>query len=187
MFSWLNFLFILIVICVAIYFIFENKNKEEIALMIIPVILTLYFVVSGIMWIHSVCDYEDINIRHEYGDKENIYSLKDNINTNGEFILGCGNIDTNLYYYALVGNDKDGYIKKKYDSDKVYLIPEETNQPYYVELYKIYDTKYNHNFFYGGILKPFKNEYNQKDCFSEKKELHLPKNYIIKEYKINLQ
>jgi hypothetical protein len=102
----------------------------------------------------------------------------------GNFIIGYGNANSDIYYYTLVGNDTEGYLVKKYDAGKTYIVTDENDKPYYVEKYIIYDSVPKDNWFFGGLVKQYKTKHIEQ---VEKKELHLSKNYIKQNYNIDLK
>lgn len=66
-----------------------------------------------------------------------------------------------------------------------YLIPEDSVEPYYVEKYKYNDREYAKNIIYGGLFKSMKPDLNESHL--EKKELHIPKNYIKQSYNVDMK
>jgi len=170
------------VITLGIFIHVKYKIDDEIIIKVFWSFILFYLVTSIIFGVNI--DYKEDNIHYEYRNKTNIYSISDNININGEFVLGIGAIESELYYYVLIGDDKNGYIVDKYEANSIYLIPEENIQPYYTEKYKMSYRLHEKNIMFGGLFKPF------KDCEYEeyiREELHLPKNYIKQNYDIDLK
>jgi hypothetical protein len=99
--------------------------------------------------------------------------------------LGSGGVGSDLYYYAMVGDDKEGYTVNKFKAEDTYLIPEYNTEPYYIEKHKTYDRVYKHNYIFGGLFKEMKPELNRDEIV--KRELHLPKNYIKQNYNIDMK
>lgn len=175
---------ILFVLIIAIGFVaMEKTNDEDFSIDIMKVLLTISFVIILLCTFHSWFGSYEINTKYTYENKASVYSISNNINTNGSFILGCGTINSDLYYFIMVGDDEQGYTVQKYNAKDTYLIPEDVT-PYYVEKHKISDMRSAQNFIYGGLFKPLKDVIGFDSV--QKKELHLPKNYIKQNYNIDI-
>jgi len=177
-------------ILLALFVIFEiwigyKTNEEELRGVIITILSLILLVLLVISGVHSWGTSKEVNIKYEYKNKINVYSIEDNFKTNGTFFLGCGEAKSELYYYVMIGNDADGYVVKKYNAERTRLIPQENIEPYYVEKYKHYDEIYGTNFLFGGLFKSMKTDFNKERL--EQVELHLPKNYIKKNYNIDMK
>lgn len=145
-------------------------------------LIVILFMIIGGMYLHDDLNVKEENIRIEYRNKTEIFSIINNSGVEGSFFLGSGHIESNLYYFLRIGNEKDGYIIKKYNANETYIIPEDTKNPYVIEKTKIYDKKYNSGIIIGGLLKKIEDKKDVK--IVEKIELHLPKKYILQNYTI---
>lgn len=186
MISWWLGSIILIVIFAVVCIVLGIKSGDDGFYGSLFVFLFLGLIVLDFFCgIHSFLNSEVVNKKYVYTNKANVQSIEDNLKTSGQFILGCGGIGSDLYYYVMVGNDKDGYTVDKYNVEDTYLIPEENVQPYYIEKHEKYDIVFKNNFLFGGLFKPINPWLNRDNL--EKKEIHLPKNYIKKNYNIDMK
>lgn len=178
-----------IILCVVFIFIgivvVNRTYDEDLGFNLVFVLCVVLFASDLFCGIHSFFNIKNINIRHKYNEKLYVRSIEDNFKTSGVFVLGSGGFGSDLYYYVMVGNDNDGYTITKFKAEDTYLIPEENIQPYYIEKHKIYDTVFATNYIFGGLFKPMKPWLNQDVI--EKRELHLPKNYIKQTYNIDMK
>jgi hypothetical protein len=121
-------------------------------------------------------------------NKAKIISIQDNISVEGRysqaFTIGSGYINGHLYYYALTGNQKDGYVVQEYKASDIHLFPENVTTPYYIEKYHHEVITFKKNIIFGFLFKPMKDFKN--DTLIQN-ELHLPKNYVKMEYNIDLK
>jgi hypothetical protein len=70
-------------------------------------------------------------------DSQEIYALRDSYGTEGNFFLGCGNIDEATYYYYYVKDEKmDALLLRRSDAQNAY-IREAKEQPRIDTLKKI--------------------------------------------------
>ena len=189
MFNWWVTLGLLIIILigVGVYLIIKHDVSSETCAGITMGTIIIFVILSAIYFLISISNSKEVNVQYEYKNKEYIYSLEDNMSIDGKytgFIIGYGQVDSNIYYYSLVGDNKNGFVVKKYNSSDTFIITDEDNKPYYIEKYKSYDMEYEKNWFFGELIKPF-----TKDHIEElnKKELHLSKNYIKQSYNIDLK
>lgn len=145
--------------------------------------ILMFVMIIGLTFLLSGCGYTEKR-EYSYENKANIYSLEDNLeikgDINGSFILGFGGIngqiDSTLYYYVMVGDDKNGYRVIKYSAEEIYIVPEDNlQQAYYIEQYEFIER----NDSIAGKMPMIKNLI--------KKELHLPKGYIKQNYNIDMK
>lgn len=190
MFSWTVTLIILIVVLlgIGIYITYKTNDDGATGGILAIIVLGVFIILSFMYGIDSVASATKENIKYDYRNKEYIYSMEDNMTAHGSyggnFIIGYGNVNSDIYYYTLVGNDTEGYLVKKYDAGKTYIVTDENDKPYYVEKYIIYDSVPKDNWFFGGLVKQYKTKHIEQ---VEKKELHLSKNYIKQNYNIDLK
>ncbi len=74
--------------------------------------------------------YESEIVEVQY---DHIYSLKLNNEVNGHFILGCGKVGTDTYYYFYVESNHDAYQLTKVKFDKTVYLKESDESPKVVE------------------------------------------------------
>lgn len=112
--------------------------------------------------------------------KEEIITLKDNVETKGSFFVGSGNINGQMKYYFMV-KTVDGNIMKESPATNTYI--QETNSDVgYHMTYKKYttiDPKHKNNWYYTD---------KEKEARRYSKEiLIVPNGTILHEYKIDLE
>jgi len=189
MFSWwVTFgLLIIILIGAGMYLIIKHDASSETCAGMTMGAIIIFVILSLIYYFITISNSKEINMHYEYKNKEYIYSLEDNMSTHGKytgFIIGHGQVNSDIYYYTLVGDNENGFIVKKYNSSDTFIITDEDDKPYYIEKYKSYDIEYKKNWFFGGLIKSFTIDHEEELI---KKELHLSKNYIKQSYNIDLR
>lgn len=93
----------------------ENEKISSIGCLIflISSIFTPILMITG-MFIKQ----EDANLTEDIAYE--IYSINDNINVNGRFVLGTGYIESKNYYYFYINTDK-GLKAEKIEANNVYI------------------------------------------------------------------
>lgn len=86
------------------------------------------------IWLSSAKQIED-----RLEEKQNILSIRDNSSITGSWSLFGGKIDGIDYYYFWVDTE-NGKTRKKIESDYVYIIEEDIEQPYYEKYTPICET-----------------------------------------------
>lgn len=109
-------------------------------------------------------------------EKEVIYSLKNSEGLSGSFFLGSGNINSVSKYTYFIKNKDDSKEKKNIDSDGTKIYEDEQKEPYI----KIKQCKPGQEF---SFLKGWWKLTEPCD-FNEIKEIHVPTNTVIMEFKI---
>lgn len=115
---------ILSIIVCAIWFITENRNismdikshiKDGIGGALFGVVIGLLaiLIIGGI--IGTFLPTKDVPIDTWY-----IYSVEDNMQTEGSFVLGCGSVDEDLTYYYMVNTNR-GYKVKDIPASECYI------------------------------------------------------------------
>ena len=102
--------------------------------------------------------------------EQNIYSLKDNLGIEGKFVLGCGNIESELKYYFMIKEDF-GYKVENASMDETNISEVDT-----VPRYIIYGKQYKNKFLCLIAIDSF-----------EKNVLEVPKGTIKIDYKVDLE
>ncbi|MGL3988396.1 hypothetical protein ACSHMG_19015 [Bacillus [licheniformis] CMCC 63516] len=105
--------------------------------------------------------------------KTEIYSIKDNSNTKGSFILGSGAVDEEQYFYYVVEKDSFKSVDKAKVKDSK-MKEGDIEQPYVVT-YEMQFKSAIARFFYG--------KYTGEKTY----EFYLPENTITTDYKIDLE
>lgn len=108
--------------------------------------------------------------------KETIYSLKNSEGISGSFFLGSGNIDSVSKYTYFIKNEDESKEKKSIESEGTKIYEDEEYEPYI----KIKECKSGYKF---SFIKGWWSEIEPCD-FNKIREIHVPKNTIIMEYKI---
>ena len=98
-----------------------------------------------------------------------IYSLKDNLATEGDFFLGTGNIEGELHYYYVAESDL-GYTVEKVDADATY-IKYKDEKPFIEKQESVYTNWFIRN----------------ATCPSTRYIIHCPENTIQKQYIVDLE
>lgn len=190
MFTWTatSIILVILLIGLGVFITYKKEDDGFTGTMTSTIILVVYLIISIECGVNAKFNSIQINTTYEYRNKEYIYSMEDNMTTHGSyggnFIIGYGNVDSDIYYYTLVGDETDGYLVKKYDSSKTYIVTDEDSKPYYIEKYIIYDSVPKDNWFFGGLVKQYKTKHVEQ---VEKKELHLSKDYIKQNYNVDLK
>jgi hypothetical protein len=124
-----------------------------------------------------------------YEKQYQVYSIEDNISIKGEyarsFYVGTAYIGNNMEYYSLVEDESGGLIMKKFDAYNTYLVPEENlEEAYYIQ--KVNTVKYSYyknpliGFWFKALKPIVKDEVIRV-------EIHLPKQYVLKQLKVDLK
>lgn len=121
---------------------------------------------------HNVFSYE----KQITENKEVIYSLKNSEGVSGSFFLGSGNIDSVSKYTYFIKNKDESKEKKSIESEGTKIYEDEEYEPYI----KIKECKSGYEF---SFIKGWWSEKEACD-FYKIREIHVPKNTIIMEYKI---
>lgn len=92
----------------------------EVLGLVVPILLIcIGFGSICLVFTSAICDSVADKTYHITEDTE-IYALRDNIVTEGDFFLGSGNIDGELNYFYVVQTDM-GYTINHMDADNVYI------------------------------------------------------------------
>lgn len=139
-------------LAVIIMFIFES-----------PVLMTIFVIIS-------VCSGVGAwNIDEPVDKYVTIYSLNDQLGTQGNFVLGSGTVKSNIVYVGLLKHDADIYEQIIIKSHSpIYLIEDDT----------LTET---------GYIKWIEGKYTGDNnyVYHYKLEIHVPKGTIIKSFNIN--
>jgi hypothetical protein len=98
-----------------------------------------------------------------------IYSLKDNLGSEGNFLLGTGNVEGELYYYY-VAESEMGYKVEKVKAGEAYIKYTDEN-PHIEEQTSVYENWFIRN----------------STCPSIRYIIHCPVNTIQKQYIVDLE
>lgn len=177
-------LFILFVVIINLIDIKVNFG-DDVSIFMSAVFIAVLLGLTCVCYISSDYNTTETNIRYSNGDKFNIYSIEDNFKLNGSFVMGSGMVNSELTYYVMIGDDKNGYTIKSFPAKETYLFPGNAQQPYYVEVHKIYDIAHAKNFLFGGLFKPLKSIRNVDTI--NKYNIYLPKNYVKQNYNIDMK
>ncbi|XBW80065.1 hypothetical protein ABRD05_16115 [Bacillus velezensis] len=134
---------------------------------IVAAIVTLFCV--GVIGFYPFDDHAVLE------EKVSVYSIKDNINVGGKFVLGSGIIDDTQYFYFVI--EKEGF-------KSVHKVKAETSRVkegnYKTPYLKKYHYEYTNKFvrFMFGKSPPFKE--SSYDFF-------LPEHTVTQEYKVDLE
>lgn len=105
--------------------------------------------------------------------KKEIVSLKDNVVSGGEFILGSGSVNKKMYYYYYIKNEDGGYKMKKADVHSATIYEDANKNPYIVKLQEYQEP---------GDIRYFP---VHEELYNFKKELHVPERTIIKNMRLD--
>jgi len=157
---WLFGLILILIIILGwiIYLFFINGKRfdfninEFVPLWVILVSFCMVYLIFSLFLNDYILQHgETINICHEYTNKQEIYSLEDNIlsgGVNGTFKLGYGAVRSepdNLYYFVY-HETEDGLLCTKYNSEITYLVLDEELNPYIIKKYEYFDVEYKKHF-----------------------------------------
>ncbi len=105
--------------------------------------------------------------------QENLYTIQDNITTNGNFFLGTGRINDNLKFYYATKDDKGIQIKTLINDSNVRIIEDDE------KVIKYYKPIYSSEIIKKLFTEPMISDYQI--------ELHIPKSSVIMDYNIDLK
>lgn len=101
-----------------------------------------------------------------------IKAIKDNQSSNGNFFLGSGNINGEIYYYYMTCKDDNTQIKKIKNNDDVYIIETNSEKPKIV----FYKKEFVNPHFKD--IMPF---------YNEKIKIYIPKGSLKTNYNIDME
>ena len=103
----------------------EDSLITSIAVFIILVADIVGVIICSVGYSTGSVEYEEwYNNPHQEIVYNNIYSLTRENETSGHFVLGCGNVNTDTYYYFYVKKDTDIYQLTKLKVDNSVYIKE---------------------------------------------------------------
>jgi len=128
----------------------SKMYKEE---NILGIFTFMYFAIAAIIWV-SVCAFIQSTLPNSLQKTEQIeiYSLKDNLGVQGHFTMGCGYIESELYYFYYVDGEL-GYKLEKVKAKDVEIIEleNENDVPSIITYQKLLD-KPNNWFAFGKYM-----------------------------------
>ena len=159
---------ILIVIGVG-YLIWDDIGPEAIA----PFVA----ITAAFLFLFGLIIVEVFNLQYETGrqnSKTEIYSLKSGIQIKGEFFMFGGIINGTEYYYMYQSNDKGGFTRLNLPVSNCEIYQDEDNKPY------IFQQKVEYTVSKWIAIWPEFKDYKDSTI-----EIHVPKNTIIQQYKLD--
>ena len=106
-------------------------------------------------------------------EKESIVALKDNNLSTGQFFVGSGYMDSNLYYYYFTKNEDEGKDFHSVEAEKTTLYDDEKKETAYIKTKKMRNSNPIINFFF--------------ITDRQEQEIHIPEGSIDYSFSINLE
>jgi hypothetical protein len=154
---------------IAIWTLTDNK--------IISSIVWSLIMTSLLLWITFGIWGYDRNISKDYQVAcEDIYSLSVTTEVNGSFVLGCGSIDSRMYYTFYIKDNSDLYNMSKVEVSRTSIKLDSSQTPKMIKV--VYRYTATPCTIFGG-------DPSSKEIDTGKRILVVPSNTIRQEYKVN--
>jgi len=162
---------VLFIIGLVLIWKFDKSKKwyQYIPLIFMDFILSFFiFMIISIIF----CNFYEKEIVYDIENPIYLQAISNNNETDGEFFLGSGQIESNSYYYYYYKVDENSYIQKKIKTDNVIIYEEENcTQPRILT-----------------GTKQFKDKSSLIMCLSDEYyKIIVPKNSVIKKIDFSLK